>query len=150
MSPDAIAKLLAAFVTLMVVIDPIGIAPMFGALTRSHTELERRQIGLRAVLVAGGVLLFFALAGRPLLYLLGITLPAFRIAGGVLLLLLSVDMVMVRQSGLRATTPPEEEEAGSREDPSVFPLGIPLIAGPGAMTSVVLLWGNAQGERLVQ
>lgn len=150
MTPDVTAQLLAAFVTLMVVIDPVGIAPLFGTLTRSHPELERRQIALRAVLVAGGVLLFFALMGRPTLAFMGISLPAFRIAGGVLLLLLSIDMVMARQSGLRTTTPRENEEAGNREDPAVFPLGIPLIAGPGAMTSVVLLWSNAGGNWVIQ
>lgn len=132
--------------TLLVTVDPIGTAPMFAALTAQNTALERRRIALRGVAIAAGILLGFALAGEVLLGALGIELAAFRIAGGVLLLLLSIDMVMVRHSGLRTTTESEEEESGQRADVSVFPLAIPLIAGPGAMTSAVLLMSEAGGE----
>jgi multiple antibiotic resistance protein len=132
-------------VTLFVTIDPIGTAPMFVGLTAGHTREERRRIAVRGVAIAAGVLLGFALAGELLLGALGIELAAFRIAGGVLLLLLSIDMVMVRHSGLRTTTESEEEESGQRADVSVFPLAIPLVAGPGAMTSVVLLMSAAGG-----
>jgi multiple antibiotic resistance protein len=133
-------------VTLLVTIDPLGVAPLFAALTAHHTAQERRRMAVRGMAVAGGVLLGFALGGEVLLAALGIELPAFRIAGGVLLLLLSLEMVMVRHSGLRTTTEPEEKESGERADISVFPLAIPLTAGPGAMTSVVLLMGEAQGD----
>jgi multiple antibiotic resistance protein len=133
-------------VTLLVTVDPIGVAPMFAALTAEHTAAERRRMALRGVAVAAGVLLGFALCGEMLLGALGIELAAFRIAGGVLLLLLSIDMVMVRHSGLRTTTETEEKESGERADISVFPLAIPLTAGPGAMTSVVLLMGQAGGD----
>ena len=132
--------------TLLVTIDPIGVAPMFAGLTAQHSPAERRRTAVRAVAIAAGVLVGFALAGEFLLGALGIELAAFRIAGGVLLLLLSIDMVMVRHSGLRTTTASEEEESGQRADLSVFPLAIPLVAGPGAMTSVVLLMSAAAGD----
>jgi multiple antibiotic resistance protein len=117
---------------------------MFASLTAGHSGVERRRIALRAVSIAAVVLVGFALVGEWLLGVLGIELAAFRIAGGILLLLLSIDMVMVRHSGLRTTTTKEEEESGVRADVSVFPLAIPLVAGPGAMTSVVLLMSAAE------
>lgn len=116
---------------------------MFAALTANHSPAERRRTAVRGVAIAACVLLGFALVGEVLLGALGIELAAFRIAGGVLLLLLSIEMVMVRHSGLRTTTDSEERESGQRADVSVFPLAIPLVAGPGAMTSVVLLMGAA-------
>lgn len=119
---------------------------MFVALTAHHTPAERRRIALRGVAIAAVVLVGFALIGELLLGALGIGLPAFRVAGGVLLLLLSIEMVMVKHSGLRSTTDSEERESGQRADVSVFPLAIPLVAGPGAMTSVVLLMSAAGGE----
>jgi multiple antibiotic resistance protein len=129
-----------------VTVDPIGTAPMFAALTAGHGRDERRRLALRGVSIAAAVLLGFALGGELLLAALGIELAAFRIAGGVLLLLLSVDMLMVRHSGLRTTTESEEAESGRRADVSVFPLAIPLVAGPGAMTSCVLLMSSARGD----
>ncbi len=142
--------LIAAFVTFFVVVDPVGVAPLFAALTPDDTAEERRRIALKGTAIGGGVLLFFALVGEPFLAALGIGLPAFRIAGGILLLLLAIDMVMARSSGLRATTPGEDVESDRRADVSVFPLAIPLIAGPGAITSVVLLMGAAQGDPALQ
>jgi len=133
-------------VTLLVTIDPIGTAPMFAALTATHPPAERRRVALRGVAIAAVILLGFALGGEALLGALAIELAAFRIAGGVLLFLLSIDMVMVRHSGLRTTTESEEEESGQRADVSVFPLAIPLVAGPGALTSVVLLMSEAGGD----
>ncbi|MSP20485.1 MAG: MarC family protein [Alphaproteobacteria bacterium] len=143
-------SLFAALITFLVVIDPPGMAPVFAALTHHLPPAERRRVALRGVVIAGGVLLGFGLVGEPVLRALGISLPAFRIAGGVLLLLLAIDMVTARQSGLRATTPPEDAETGVREDVSVFPLAIPLIAGPGAMTSMVLHVSAAKGDLLLQ
>ena len=140
------ARVLAAFVALFVVVDPIATAPLFASLTGGHGQAERARIARRAVLVAASVLGVFALVGAWLLGMLGIELASFRIAGGLLLFLLSVDMIMVRQTGLRATTPGEDQEARERADVSVFPLAIPLIAGPGAMTTVVLLMGTARGS----
>jgi len=135
--------LVAAFVTLLVVIDPPGVVPIFAGLTGRANAVERRRMAVNGSLIAAGILIAFALVGEMLLHLLGIGLPAFRIAGGILLLLLSVEMVMARHSGLRATTTDEEAEGSHRADITVFPLAIPLIAGPGAMTSVVLLMGGA-------
>lgn len=138
--------LTTAFVTFIVTVDPFGVAPLFVGLTGSASAVERRRLAVRGVIIGSVILIVFALAGEPLLRALGIGLPAFRIAGGILLLLLAVDMVMARQSGLRATTAGEDAETRSRSDISVFPLGIPLIAGPGAITSVVLLVGQASGD----
>ncbi len=144
--------LIAAFVTLLVVIDPPGVVPIFAGLTGEAKPAERQRMAVRGTLIGAGILLAFALGGEVLLRLLGIGLPAFRIAGGVLLLLLSIEMVMAKHSGLRATTSDEEQEGSARADITVFPLAIPLIAGPGAMTSIVLLMGRAddlQGKAMI-
>lgn len=143
---------IAAFVTLLVVIDPPGVVPIFAALTANADATERRRMAINGTLIGAGILLAFALGGEVLLRLLGVGLPAFRIAGGILLLLLSVEMVMAKHTGLRATTDDEETESDQRTDITVFPLAIPLIAGPGAMTSVVLLMGQApdlQGKAMI-
>ena len=140
--------LIQAFVTLFVVVDPIGQVPIFGGLTQGSSAAHQRRMAWRGVLLAAIILYAFAFGGNAILGWLGVGLPAFRIAGGILLLLLSIDMLFARHSGLRTTTPSEEAEAGSRPDISVFPLAIPLIAGPGAMTSVVLLMGRSSGDPL--
>src|SRR5262249_27669738 len=111
---------------------------------------QGRLHAIRSIAVAAATLAVFALVGQPLLRLLGITLPAFRIAGGILLLLLSIDMVFARKSGIRWTTAAETEEAEESVDVAVFPLAIPLIAGPGALTSVILLMGRAHGDIMLQ
>ena len=130
-----------AFITLLVVIDPVGVAASFVPLTRGMAEPERRRTARRGVLIAGGILLAFALGGNQFLGALGIGLSAFRIAGGILLFFLAIEMILVRQADTR-TTPREQAEAEAKEDISVFPLAIPLIAGPGTITSVVLLMGH--------
>ncbi len=145
-----VETLVTAFVTLFVVIDPLGIAPIFASITPKDTAPQRRQIAVKGVIIAAVILVAFALGGQLLLTAMGIGLPAFQIAGGLLLLLLSIDMVMVRHSGLRETTPGEAEEGVQRSDVSVFPLAIPLIAGPGALTSIVLLMGEARHDLFVQ
>lgn len=142
--------LLTAFVTFFVVIDPVGLAPIFAGLASHADAVQRRNIALRAVAIASGILVFFAFVGEPLLEALGIGLPAFRIAGGLLLMLLAVDMVMARHSGLSATTPEEAREAARSEDVAVFPLAIPLIAGPGALTAILLLMGDVERDPLAQ
>ncbi len=135
--------LLNAFVTLVVVVDPVSLVPIFGALTQKETEAERRRIAFRGVAIAAAVLVVFTFIGNPLLSVLGISLSAFRVAGGVLLFLLAIDMVLVRDSGLRSTTVREQAEAAQRQDISVFPLAIPLIGGPGAITTMLLLNGRS-------
>ncbi|MBI3574521.1 MAG: MarC family protein [Gammaproteobacteria bacterium] len=134
-----IELLFDTFIILFVVVDPIGLAPMFAALTRDDTPRQRRRLALRGVLIAGCILVTFVIVGDALLRLLGIGVPAFQIAGGVLLFLLAVDMLFARHSGLRSTTEREQREAAQRKDISVFPLAIPLIAGPGALTTVLLM-----------
>lgn len=131
--------LLHAFILLLVVIDPFGLAPLFLALTRHQTPVQRRLTAIKSVAISAGILAFFTFAGSWLLHYLGIGMPAFRIAGGALLFLVAIDMLFVRHSGLRSTTQRETEEAAHRVDVSVFPLAIPLIAGPGALTTVMLL-----------
>ena len=128
-----------AFVTLVVVIDPIGLGPIFAAMTSGQEAAERRRTALLGVAVAAGVLVAFALAGQWLLAALGVSLSAFRIAGGVLLFLVSIDMLFAKHSGISWTTPQEAREASVRRDIAVFPLAIPLIAGPGAIASTLLM-----------
>ncbi len=137
-SDTSLGALFELFVVLVVVVDPIGNVPLFMALTASMDATQRRRTAVRAVTLAGAILLLFFWAGDWLLAILGIGIPAFRIAGGILLLLLAIDMVLVRQSGLRSTTLREEREAFAREDVHVFPLAFPLVAGPGAITTVLL------------
>jgi len=131
-------QILNLFVMFLVVVDPISLAPLYMALTRDVPEAQRRHMAIKGVLVATGVLVAFLFTGRYLLAVLGVGMPAFRIAGGILLFLLAIDMVFARQSGLRSTTARERAEASHRLDISVFPLAIPLIAGPGTMTTLLL------------
>jgi multiple antibiotic resistance protein len=133
------AVLFSAFVVLLIVVDPIGNAPIFMALTHSMEKAYRRKMAIRGVALATIILVVFLLIGDLLLGTLGIGIPAFRIAGGVLLFLLAIDMVFARQSGLRSTTVEEQQEAEHKRDVSVFPLAFPLIAGPGALTTVLLM-----------
>ena len=137
--------LVANFVLLFIVIDPIGVAATFVALTHGADPTYQRRTAIRGVALSAGILFAFGLGGRWLLDTLGIGIPAFRIAGGLLLLLLSVDMIVARHSGLRSTTRSEEREATHREDISVFPLAFPLIAGPGALTTVLLMASTGGG-----
>ena len=137
-----------AFVTLLVVVDPLGLAPIFAALTRGFSEKQKRESAIRGTLLGAIILFLFALAGDVLLEALGIGLPAFRIAGGLLLFLLSLDMVFARPSGMRATSVREQEEEQFQQDISVFPLAIPLLAGPGAITTVLLFTGGGSAGQV--
>ncbi len=136
------AYMITAFVTLLVVIDPIAIAPLFLAMTPNMTGAQRERIARRAVLVAGLILVVFAFAGKAVLDFIGISMAAFRVAGGVLLFLTALDMLFERRTKRREDT---TEADPDHEDPSVFPLAIPLIAGPGAIASVILLIGRKPG-----
>lgn len=137
--------LLNTFVALFIVIDPVGLAPLFMALTAGASAALRRRMAINGTLLASGMLLLFYFGGSWLLNALGIGMPAFRIAGGALLFLLAIDMVFARQSGMRSTTVREQREAETKPDISVFPLAFPLIAGPGALTTVLLMSSSARG-----
>ena len=119
--------------------DTLGLTLMFVALTPGASAGFRRRMAIHGTLLASGMLLVFYFLGAALLSSLGIGIPAFRIAGGALLFLLAIDMVFARDSGGTGTTPKEENEARTRPDISVFPLATPLIAGPGAISAVILL-----------
>ncbi|NJM81392.1 MAG: MarC family protein [Tabrizicola sp.] len=135
--PDS-AFLITAFATLFVVIDPPGLVPLFIALTRGMGPEKRRAMALRACIIASCLLLMFGLAGEAILGFIGISMPAFRIAGGILLFLTALDMLFERRTQRR-----EGQQAEPDHDPSVFPLAIPLIAGPGAIASIILLVGQS-------
>jgi len=141
-------ELITAFVTLFVIVDPIGLAPLFVALTQGMTPAARRAVGLRACLVGVLLLTLFGLLGEALLQAVGISLPAFRIAGGILLFLTALDMLFERRSKRREGQAREAEDDPS-DDPSVFPLATPLIAGPGAMASMILLVGEGDWTRVL-
>ncbi len=141
---------LVAFTTFFATIGPIDVAAVFAGLTAGHSPQQRRRLALKGSAIALGVLLVFALFGETLLARLGISLPALRTAGGILLLLMAIDMVFARPSGGNTTTPKEAEEAAARRDISVFPLATPLIAGPGAMGAAILLVAEAEGDRTAQ
>lgn len=146
-----IAVFLSSFATFFVVIDPIGSAPIFVGLTSLATRAERRAMAVRSVAIAAVVLFLFALLGEQLLHALGISLDAFRIAGGITLFLVALEMIFGRNTQRR-----EEEVRGAgssdvQEDISVFPMAIPMIAGPGSIASAMLLTsrGPGWGERFV-
>ncbi|HST36305.1 MAG TPA: MarC family protein [Allosphingosinicella sp.] len=135
---------ISAFVTFLVVIDPPGCAPIFASVTKGADARHRRAMAFRSVAIATGILLFFALLGEDLLRHLGISLSAFRIAGGILLFLIAVDMVFEKRTERRETRA-EEVSARKVEDVSVFPMAIPMIAGPGSIASVMLLMARSEG-----
>lgn len=140
--------LISAFVTFFVVIDPPGCAPIFASLTDGTTVQHQRRMAYRSVLVATGVLLFFAAFGEPLLKALGISLDAFRIAGGIMLFLIAIDMVFEKRTARRenrAQAVAQGAPSLEAEDISVFPMGIPMIAGPGTIASVMLLTARSEG-----
>ncbi|HJR55219.1 MAG TPA: MarC family protein [Rhizomicrobium sp.] len=130
----------SAFVTLFVVVDPIGLGPIFLALTQRYPLPARSAIALEACVIAFAILAGAALFGQWLLSSLGISIAAFRIAGGLLLFALAFEMVFDRRQSRKEESPEEEPP-----HPGAFPLAIPLLAGPGAITASVLLGGNAEG-----
>lgn len=137
------AFLITSFVTLFVIIDPVGLLPVFVALTQGMNTQQRRAIALRATLTATAILALFALFGESVLNFIGISMPAFRVAGGILLFLTALDMLFERRSKRRQNQGDEVDP--SEDDPSIFPIAIPLIAGPGSIATVILLVGQHPG-----
>jgi multiple antibiotic resistance protein len=133
-----------AFVTLLVIIDPFAIVPIYMGLTKHENAVTRRSIARKACFIGFILLLSFAFLGEGLLTVLNISEPAFQIAGGFLLLLAAIEMVMAKHMGFRASSAQEEGITAHGQDVAVYPLAIPLLAGPGAFTSMVILMGKAK------
>ncbi len=134
----------SALITFFVVIDPPGCAPIFAGLTSGATSAHRRAMAIRAVFVAACILLVFALVGEDLLKGLGISLASFRIAGGIMLFLIALDMVFEKRTERREKRA-AEVQASEVEDVSIFPMAMPMIAGPGSIASVMLLMAKNDG-----
>jgi multiple antibiotic resistance protein len=134
--------LIAAFTTMFIIMDPPGLVPVFIALTQGMSAEQRRAIAVRACIVAGVLMILFLFVGEAVLGFIGISMDAFRIAGGILLFLTALDMLFQRRQARRADNA-AEGQAEHQDDPSVFPLALPLIVGPGAITTIILLAGNA-------
>lgn len=135
----------SAFVTFFVVIDPPGCAPIYASLTTGATHSQRRNMAIRAAFVAALILLVFALFGEQLLGALHIELNSFRIAGGVMLFLIAIDMVFEKRTERREERAQKIIETPEIEDVSVFPMAMPMIAGPGSIASVMLLMSQNEG-----
>jgi len=143
-----IDELVKFFVLLFVVVEPVTLVPVFASLTDGASERYRRKMSLKAVTVSGVVLALVALAGAWFIRMMGISIDAFRIAGGVMLFLIALEMVFARESGTK-TTREEKNEVQQRADISVFPLAFPIIAGPGALATVLLTFGTLKPDPLM-
>ena len=135
-------ELVKFFVVLLVVVEPLSVLPVLAGLTEGADEAWRRKMSFKAIGLSAIVCLVFAAAGTALLGILGISVDAFKVGGGILLFLLAIEMVFARPSGVRSITPGEDEEAHQRADISVFPLAFPLIAGPGALATILLAFAG--------
>jgi len=145
-----IALFLSTFITLFVVIDPPGCAPIFASLTAGASNAQRRAMAVRSSMIAAVLLLLFALVGEKLLDTLGISLDAFRVAGGIMVFLIALEMVFEKRTERREGRADEisrkaAEEHRPVEDISVFPMAIPMIAGPGSIATVMLLVSRSHG-----
>lgn len=136
----------SALITLLVTLDPPGLAPIFLSLTQGMSAAERRQVAWRASVIAFAIMAFFGLAGDVILKALGVSLPAFRISGGLLLFWIAFEMVFERRNQRKQETAKTAVTADHIRNVAAFPLAIPLMAGPGALTAMMLLAGRAQGD----
>ena len=143
-----IQQLLKFFIVFFVVVEPISLIPVFAGLTEGGSDRYKQKMAFKASAIALGICVLFALAGAKFLEIMGIALSSFRLAGGTLLFLISLDMVFARPSGTR-TTAPEEQECAKRTDISVFPLAFPFIAGPGALATILLTAGEVGGNPIL-
>jgi multiple antibiotic resistance protein len=135
-----IEQFIKFFIVFFVVVEPISLIPVFSGLTEGANDRYKRKMAVKSVLVASGILLLFALAGASFLKAMGIAIDSFRIFGGLLLFIIALEMVFARESGTR-TSADEQAENRKRADISVFPLAFPFMAGPGALTTVLLWFG---------
>jgi multiple antibiotic resistance protein len=134
----------SALVTFLVIIDPPGCAPIFASLTRGASAAQRRAMAVRSSLIAWVILMFFGLLGRPMLHALGISLASFRIAGGIMLFFIAIDMVFEKRTERREKRAEAIERTPEVEDVSVFPMAMPMIAGPGSIASAMLWVSRAE------
>ena len=139
-----LAFALSAFSAVFSVVDPLGVVPVYLAMTAADSREHKRRTAVRASIAMFVTLAIFAASGRYILNFFGISLGAFRMAGGVLLLLLAIDMLRAQKSRQKST-PEEEAEAVEKPDVSIFPLAIPMLSGPGAVATVMVLMTRAQG-----
>jgi multiple antibiotic resistance protein len=135
----------SAFATLFVIIDPPGCAPIFASLTSGASAQHRRSMAIRSVMVAGLILFAFAVFGEAFLRALGISLDAFRIAGGIMLFLIALEMVFEKRQERRENRAEDVKAQPAHDDISIFPMGIPMIAGPGSIASAMLLMSRGDG-----
>jgi multiple antibiotic resistance protein len=144
--PQSLTKILEfcllAATSLFFLVNPFSVIPMFLAITEGMPQPERRLMARRAAITCGALMVTFAIAGSLIFKVFGITLPAFKIAGGIILLQIGLDMLQARQSGTRST-PEETQEGAAKEDASIIPLGMPMLAGPGAISTVMVLVGDS-------
>src|SRR6202046_4961853 len=133
---------LLALTSVFFLVDPFTVIPMFVAVTEDSSESERKQVARRAPWTCAIVLCSFALAGSLIFKMFGITLPAFKIAGGIILMGIGLDMLQAKQSGTKATAE-EQQEGAEKQDASIIPLGMPMLAGPGAISTVMVLVGES-------
>ena len=133
---------LPAFVTFLVIIDPFAVVPIFGALTEGASPAARRAMAIKGIMVALIILSFFALLGQQFLGAIGVSLPALKVAGGLLLFVMALEMVFDKRTQRREKTAERIEEELHVEDVSVFPIAVPLVAGPGAIATVMLLFSQ--------
>ena len=136
---------ISAFITLFVVIDPPGCAPIYAGLTKGASNAQRRNMAIRATVIAGAILIVFALFGEDLLGALHIELDSFRIAGGLMLFWIAFEMVFEKRTQRREERAEKVAATPEVEDVSVFPMAMPMLAGPGAIASIMLLTSSAKG-----
>tara|TARA_B100000949_G_C14106585_1_gene376487 strand:- start:101 stop:733 length:633 start_codon:yes stop_codon:yes gene_type:complete len=145
MEPDMVELFVSAFITFFVVIDPPGCAPIYASLTSAASAAQRRAMAIRAIVVSLAILLVFAMFGEKLLGALGISLDAFRVAGGIMLFLIALEMVFEKRQTRREDRAEKILETPEVEDVSVFPMALPMIAGPGSIATIMLLMARSNG-----
>ena len=156
MSPELIELAIATFVTLFVVIDPVAVAPIFASMTEGTDRAHQKSMAYRGTIVGTSVLLFFALIGESFLGILGISMDAFRVAGGMLLFLIAMEMVFEQRTERRQKRADKFKEEHEQEiiehpdDISVFPIAVPLLSGPGSIATVMLMMSGQQGNDMAQ